>query len=129
MFPIREENGTYRPIAIYYQEADFLEYVREDVPYIARRVDEFLTLILDMQDRRIIGVRIKGFRYLYRKSIKQEMKISDQDFFSLRDVFEKVMKEIGDDIFIQLERRRAYEQALEMADSDKVRVDSSQLAA
>jgi hypothetical protein len=121
--------GAYVPTAIYYQEADFLEYVREDVPCVNRRIDEFLTLVLDMHDRRPIGIKIKGFRYFYNTSVKKGRSPDKNEFVSLAEIFEQLMKVIGDDIFDQLERRRAYEQAIEIAQTDQVRISTDQIAA
>lgn len=119
---------TYVPTAIYYREADFLEYVREDTPHISRRVDEYLTLILSMTERQLIGLRIKGFRHLYMKFASNK-DMSDASFFLLSHIFEDVMKEIGDNLFDEIERRKAYEEAISIAVRDQVQVRTDQIAA
>lgn len=117
---------VYTPTAIYYREADYLEYVRRDVPSVSRRVDEYLTMVLDMHDRSPIGVKIKGFRHLYNREIRGN---DDADFILLTRVFERVMTILGDHIFDKIDRKRAYEQAIEIAREDQVRVDTHAVAA
>ena len=120
---------TYKPMAIYYQEADFLEYIRKDVPAVDRRVDDFLTLVLDMYSRDLIGVKLKGFRHLYERILSKGYINKDQEFIPLTELFEKMMTIVGDDIFDKIERRQAYEQAIEVTKHDNVCVDREQLAA
>jgi hypothetical protein len=64
--------GGYSPAAIYYEEADIVEYIRADVPALHRRIDEFLTLVLDLDTREPIGFALKGFRNYYLKHIKPQ---------------------------------------------------------
>jgi hypothetical protein len=61
----------YRPVAIYYEASDIVEYMREDVPAVYHRVDGFLTLIFDMTDRnKLIGFSMKGFKNYYLKNLR-----------------------------------------------------------
>ena len=121
--------APYLPTAIYYEDGDFLEYIREDIPSVDRRVDEYLTLVVDMFDRHPIGVKLKGFRYLYSRGVSQGYFRSNQDFISLTALVEKAMTTIVDSIFGEIERQRAYEQAIEIAKVDNVHVDRDQFAA
>jgi hypothetical protein len=127
--------SDYSPAAIYYDGADMMEYVREDIPSIARRVDEFLTLVMSLQDRHLIGVRLKGFKYLYNKKLSLLAKSElvpgkdDAQFMLLTKVFEELMTKIGNEMMAQLDRKRAYEQAIEIVQLDQVRFRTDQVAA
>lgn len=120
---------TYKPTAIYYEDGDFLEYVRKDIPTIDRRVDEYLTLIVDMYNRRPVGVKLKGFKHLYYKGLSQGYFNKGSDFILLTEIVEKVMTLIGDSLFEKIELRQAYQQAIDITKSDNVRVDKEQFAA
>jgi hypothetical protein len=127
--------SDYSPAAIYYDGADMMEYVREDIPSIARRVDEFLTLVMSLQDRHLIGVRLKGFKYIYNKKLSLLAKSQsvpgkdDAQFMLLTKVFEELMTKIGNEMMAQLDRKRAYEQAIEIVQLDQVRFRTDQVAA
>ncbi len=107
----------YEPCAIYYEEADIVEYVRADVPAVNRRVDGRLTLIFDMSQRdRLIGFQLKGFRSFYLKNpIAQQL---DAQFMSIVGVIERIVSDIGDHLLD--EQRVAYRQVQRMAMDDKV---------
>jgi hypothetical protein len=113
--------SLYKPTAIYYDEADSLEYIRRDEPAVYRRVDELLTLIISMKTREPIGFRLKGFRYLYLKHLKGKLRQDDSDFPRLVQVFEHAMGMVGDKVFEE-ERRVAYTTAREIAETDDVRL-------
>jgi hypothetical protein len=112
-----------------------MEYVREDIPSVARRVDEFLTLVVSLEDRHLIGVRLKGFKYLFNKKLISLEKSSlpnknlDGEFMLLTKIFEELMTKIGNEIMAQVDRKRAYEQAMEIVEFDQVRFKTDQVAA
>lgn len=114
-------SGSYNPSAIYYEEADSLEYVRKDAPSVYRRIDEFLTLVLSMDDREAIGFKLKGFRNFYLRNIKNKIKNDSNDFFELVIVIEEILSKLGDEIFTE-EKRIAYRSALDIAKNDHVEV-------
>jgi len=110
---------AYSPVAIYFEEADSLEYVRQDVPCVYRRIDELLTLILAMDTRDPMGFSLKGFRNFYLKHFEI---VSDdkKKFVSIVGFLEKALSEIGNEIFLQNERKSAYEKAMDIASEDSV---------
>ncbi|HZG31024.1 MAG TPA: hypothetical protein VE079_21445 [Ensifer sp.] len=112
--------GSYKPSAIYFQESDCLEYVRHDVPNLYRRIDEFLTLILSMEDREPIGFSLKGFRNFYIR--KYAEKLQGPEFRNLVRLIEEIVGELGDDIFDD-NKRIAYRQAIEIAKDDEVQLN------
>jgi hypothetical protein len=106
----------YAPVALYYEDADTLEYVRRDTAAVYRRVDEKLTLVHDMMNRdELIGFQIKGFRHYYLNSPTAS---GHRDFVSLVGILEGLLTTLGDAIF----DREAYESARKMALEDRVDV-------
>lgn len=106
----------YTPVAAYYSDADSVEYIRKDVPAVYRRVDEVLTLILDINNREeLIGFRLKGFNSFYR----QEMRDLG-DFVSLVGALERALSTAGDKVFAERDRQEAYARARRIALDDKV---------
>ncbi len=57
--------APFEPCARYSAPMDCVIYLREDEPYRADRVDGFLTILWHPQDDRVIGVKIKGMRFLF----------------------------------------------------------------
>lgn len=106
----------YSAKAVFYEDADCVEYVRSDVPCVYRRVDEILTLAYDMFDReKLIGFQLKGFKNFYLKAIKPTA--LDTDFLPLALAIEKAVSIFGD-LAISPVRRTAYTDALRMAADD-----------
>jgi hypothetical protein len=114
------DRPVYSPSAVYYEEADRIEYVRRDVPCVHRRIDHLLTLIFSMDSREPLGFQIKGFKNLYLRYIAPSCKDSDLEFLPLVKVIERALSSFGDDVFEADSRRQAYECALEIATDDQV---------
>lgn len=76
----------YKARAVYFEQADSLEYVRRDVPSVYRRVDRQLTLILDMDTRAPLGFKLKGFRHFFLSKLKTQFDLSDRHFLPIVDV-------------------------------------------
>lgn len=123
-----EPRGSYVAKALYYEDADALEYVRTDVPHIYRRVDEFLTLIFDFDSRDVVGFKIKGFRHFYAKSLQPNLG-SHAEFPRLVTVLEQLMTRLGDGIFDETPRHKAYTTAADIARRDQVVVSDLPSAA
>ena len=108
----------YSPVALYLKESDSIEYTRKDVPSVHRRVDEFLTLVLDMRSRDIIGFRLKGFKNFYLQEIKSLPHLGEDDFVTACTVLEKIMTiECKGNL---QDRLRAYKMARTIAWEDQV---------
>ncbi|WP_027162600.1 hypothetical protein [Mesorhizobium sp. WSM1293] len=112
--------GEYTPRALYYEDADALEYVRVDAPVVHRRIDEFLTLILDLETREPVGFKIKGFRNFYLRTIKSSPRTIEAPFLRLVTVLEDLMTELGEGFFSEAPRRDAYQAAADIATQDQV---------
>ena len=114
--------GVYTPIAIYYEESDSVEYLREDVACVYRRIDERLTLALDMHSRLPVGFRLKGFKNFYLRHLRFKYKNDNEDFLSLVSVLEEALSLLGRKIFDDDQIKVAYENAFKIAEEDRVKL-------
>jgi|HubBroStandDraft_1064217.scaffolds.fasta_scaffold00104_23 hypothetical protein len=87
--------GRFEPCARYYDAMDFLLYLQEDLSYRADRVDHYLTLLWHPLEDRAIGVKLKGFRYLFQRIQAivgtHEINILETDFVPLVSALEVAM--------------------------------------
>jgi hypothetical protein len=111
----------YSPTAVYYEEADSLEYLREAVPSIYRRIDPMLTMVLSLENRTIIGFKLKGFKNFYLRHLTKKFGKDCPDFIEMVDVIQEVTSTMGSTLFEE-RQRLAYEDALKMAAADNVQV-------
>jgi hypothetical protein len=111
---------NYIPTAVYYEDADSLEYVRTDEPSVYRRIDDLLTLVLSMNTREPLGFQIKGFRHFYQKHLRKQIESGDESFSKLIFVLEEALKLVGDNLFSQTNRCDAYLKARNIAEEDNV---------
>lgn len=114
-----ELSGHYAPVAVYYEDADVVEYIRQDTATVSQRVDEFLTLQLKMDGREPIGFRLKGFKNFYIRYLKEALDERD-DFLALVNIIEKAIQLLGDKAFE--DQRAAYDQAYQIAKEDDARL-------
>ena len=111
-------NKPYVATAVYYEDADLVEYVRRDVPCVYHRVDTFLTLALEMETRGPIGFRLKGFKNFYLRHIANEAELDHRErFLALVKVIEIATRVLGNKLF-EADRRAAYDEAIRIAKED-----------
>lgn len=118
-----ELRAGYLPSAIYYADADTVEYVREDVPCIHRRIDGILTLTFHLQTRELVGFRIKGFRNFFINHLKPKYKLLDGDFIPLVSVLERALEVVGNSVCPTAASLEAYRKARRMAHEDRVALE------
>ena len=117
--------SQYQPKALYFKESDIVEYVRKDAPCVHERIDEALTLVLDLYSNKPIGFTLKGFKNLYWKHLKPKYNITENEFLNLTVALEEALGLLGDEVFG--DRRKAYDSALEIAHRDSVRLQEDEL--
>jgi hypothetical protein len=122
-------HGRYMSVAIYYEAADMVEYVRRDEPCVYRRIDDFLTLALRMTTRTPIGFRLKGFNNFYIRHLRDEGSSDREDFLKLVAVIEKAIEVFGNRVFDEEETREAYLEARQIAKDDNAALPVPQVAA
>jgi hypothetical protein len=112
--------GERKPVAVYFADADCVEYVADDVTCVYNRVDQFLTLIEDETRSVAVGFKLKGFRNCFLKH-REEFGLSENDFIELVKVLECVCAELGERQFGEdLGRRLAYREARRLAEGVKL---------
>ena len=118
-----ELHSQYEPKALYYADADTVEYVRSDAPCVYRRIDDILTLALDLHTRDLIGFRVKGFKNFFLNHLKPKYKLLDGDFIALVSVLEQAFQTVGERVCPEDEYVDAYRQARKMAHDDRVSIE------
>jgi hypothetical protein len=128
------------PAARYYAPMDSVVYLREDVSYRADRIDAFLTLLWHPHDDRAVGLKIKGFRFIFERLRAQAAargnEIPNHVFISLLEAVELAISVgLGSAITDEAEqdrmeeatkRAKKYEKARDLARS--VEIDSKDIA-
>lgn len=115
--------SQYRPVAMYLDDADSVEYVRRDAACVYRRVDGFLTLVLDLKTRELAGFRLKGFRNFFLTYLQPKYQLLDDDFMPMVSVIEEAVKVMGDELVNHPERKAAYREVKRMAHNERVSID------
>jgi hypothetical protein len=107
------EFAPFEPCASYSAPMDQIVYLREDVSYRADRVDQFLTILWHPQEERVVGIKLKGIRFLFEslRSIVKSMvgkDISEEAFLPLVGALELALKMRGGSVWSdQLQRDRS----------------------
>ncbi len=142
-----EEIQPFSPVARYYDAMDCVIYLREDIAYVANRVDSFLTLLWHPSGDKLVGVKLKGFRFLFGRLQAilrdSDVTVEDREFVPLvralelalttrlSALFEKALEASEAETAALEERRKEteslYRQASEFVDS--VTVNASELRA
>lgn len=115
--------AKYEPTALYLDDADSVEYVRQDVACVYRRVDGFLTLVLDLNTRKLNGFRLKGFKNFFLTYLQPKYKLLDDDFMPMVSVIEEAVKVMGDELVSHPERKAAYREVKKMAHDERVSME------
>ena len=74
--------GTFTPVAKYYSDMDCLSYVNLDCSYRTERVDAYLTVFWHPQEDRLVGVKLKGFRFLFTR-LKNILDLKEAHFIPM----------------------------------------------
>ena len=119
--------------ARYYEPMDYILYLEMDTAHRADRVDRFLTLLWHPYEDRAIGVKLKGFRFVFERMREilhaQGVEVAKEEFMPLITAFEvAVTAGLGAAIIATAERQRLdekYAKARELIKS--VRFDPREL--
>jgi hypothetical protein len=71
--------GDFLPVARYYKEMDLILYLTEDCSYVADRLSAFLTILWHPYEKRLVGVKIKGCRFIFEQ-LKELLNLRETDF-------------------------------------------------
>lgn len=108
----------FAPVARYYSAMDLVMYLREDCSYRADRVDMWLTLLWHPYEDVLVGIKLKGVRFLFDR-VKQIVGLRDDDFLPLVSLLEAAlvggMTESALEGLADGRMEKLYEQAREIA--------------
>jgi hypothetical protein len=101
----------FKPSARYYEPMDYILYLETDTAYRADRVDRFLTLLWHPHEERAIGVKLKGFRFIFERMLEilhsQGVEIARAEFVPLITAFEVALTAgLGAAVMATAERKR-----------------------
>ncbi|MBF0373692.1 MAG: hypothetical protein HQL39_09770 [Alphaproteobacteria bacterium] len=80
---------SFRASAWFEPEMDQLVYLTEDCAYRAERVDALFTLLWHPYEDRVVGAKIKGFRWVY-ELLTEQGKVERGGFLSMMNIIEIV---------------------------------------
>jgi hypothetical protein len=108
-----KEIGTFQPYARYHHGMDCLYYITMDCAYRAERVDRFVTLLWHPKTDSLVGVKLKGFRFLFdiiRQKLKEEGKeMTESQWIPLVQAVETALNQDAGELINQIERKRKYD--------------------
>jgi len=111
--------GEFEPTAVYFSDADCVEYLREETLCVHRRIDELLTLIYDETNAIPVGFKLKGFKHILDR-MRERFDLSHEQFVELVAVLEAVCTDIGEELFSDSQRHSAYQAASKLAKNVKL---------
>lgn len=118
--------GAFDKKAYFEPLMDYVEYVTEDSVTVSRRIDEYLTLIYRANSEEVVGFRLKGFKYIFKK-FKPVLDLREEHFVLLARVIELVVTELGDQILRSDYAKQSYRKAIFLADADDVKLDADEI--
>lgn len=124
-----EFSGEFSTYASYERSMDYVEYLQSSEIVVSRRIDEYLTLILNQSRTEVVGFRLKGYKHLFNEKLKTLMDLDDSDFVHLVAVFEAMILEQGPDFVKDQNKRDAYSSAYKMAKQSNAKITDVPLAA
>lgn len=84
--------AEFKPRARYYPPMDMILYLNSDESYTAERVDPYLTLLWGGDEGRdLVGVKLKGFRYLFLRIQKRYPRLTEEKFLPFLALFEEIL--------------------------------------
>lgn len=99
------EDGEFCPFARYVRGWDALIWVNADVSYRADRVDSFLTLFWHPQEERLVGIKLKGFRFIFTQ-VRDALRLREEDWIPLVKALEAALERDGENLREDCERKR-----------------------
>jgi hypothetical protein len=112
--------GAREPVAVYYTDADCVEYIAEDTTCVYERIDGFLTLIYDETQIIPVGFKLKGFLNTFER-MREVHGFNERHAVELVKVVEQACCELGEKNFGGDTRRKlAYQAAAKLAQGVKL---------
>lgn len=114
--------SSFKPYASYFDAMDQVEYLTVDAIVISERIDEYLTLIWDKSRVKVVGFKLKGFKYIFNTYLKELYKLQDEEFIRLISVVESIIKILGPSIMEDANRHLAYKTVLQLVSANDARI-------
>ena len=128
-----DSDVPFAPIARYYPSMDFVIYLKEDCSYRADRVDSFLTVLWHPYEQKLVGVKVKGFAFLFERLKKIITDLEDEHFLPIVKALELAMTDgSAESLMSGIEVKRKaelYEKAIELVDDVKISLEDLPKAA
>ena len=130
--------GPFRAAARYDRGMDHLVYLTEDVSYVADRVDRFLTILWHPSENRLVGIKLKGFRYLFTTVRATWKHLTERHFSQVITLVEfamaagvgrEVMRKAEAEAKAKAEELRKYELACEFVARKRPKIGPADLRA
>ena len=107
--------AVFAPVARYNPKMDALTYLNEDCSFRADRVDPILTVLWHPYEDKLVGIKLKGVKFLFNQLTHIIDNLQERDFLPLIKMFEAAMigglaKDIMDDVERD-RRKKMYEEA------------------
>lgn len=113
--------NSFKKTAVYFESMDYIDYVRHDDITVSKRVDQYLTLILNNTSTNIVGFRLKGIKNFFLRTLQPALNLTDDDFVSVKEIFVALVQFLGDEMN-DPDIRTAYSSAASIASEDDVQV-------
>jgi hypothetical protein len=123
-----DKDRNYVPRTTYIQESDLIIYVRTDSICLYERIDEFVTIIRDIDNNEIVGFQLKRFQHALNNYLSN---VNSHDVHTalLIDVIYANFNSIYDlTTNINPQITLVYQEIYRIASADTLSVDSSDLA-
>jgi hypothetical protein len=102
------EVGQFQPHAKYHHGLDMVVYLAEDCSYMSEPVDGFLTLLWHPHDVRLVGIKLKGFRYAFFQ-LQHKLGWKEGDWLPLKCFIETWLTNgLGHEILKSEEAKKKY---------------------
>ena len=122
---IREE--LFVPVARYFPDMDYVLYLNTDCSYRADRVDTFLTVLWHPQEDKLVGVKLKGFRFIFSQ-LQKIIELKDNDFVLLVKAIEiALVGGYAESLLAKVEQERHmgfYHKAIELTKGVELKIDA-----
>jgi hypothetical protein len=118
----------YRAVPRYERGMDHLIYLTEDVSYRAEMMHRYLTVLLHPTKDDIVGIKIKGFRFIFER-LRGVLNLKEADFVPLVRLMEMLVGAGLGDHVMEAEKQRRYAQALEFVRTRNAQVGKEEVEA
>lgn len=119
--------GEYKACAFYAPSMDFIEFMMVDDIAVERRIDEYLTLIYDLERINVIGFKLKGLRHFYDEVLLPQISdLDEDDFLPLMEIFNEIVALRGPEICENI-NKEAYDEVKNMMNKNNIKMTVGEL--